>query len=367
MEGIYLHFPFCQSKCSYCDFYSIVYSEKLVSEYVQALKTEIRLYSDFFTSNKTIDTIYLGGGTPSLLKIGQIKDILHHLYNVFNISESSEITIEMNPGNTSLKDLSAYREIGINRISIGAQSFKKNELAVMKRIHNPDEIKTICSSVRKAGLENFSLDLIFGLPGQNLQDWKYTLSESFSLQPKHISAYSLTWSSKTPLGRKIIKGDIPAPQEEMVAEMFLYADDMLVESGYEHYEISNYALPGYRCRHNEGYWNGQSYLGLGPSAHSFRENKRFRNVSDVREYISRLSQSFLPVEEEEVLSSEQIRTERIAVGLRRKEGIDIRKNNIDLSEVEGFVQKGLVVHDENVLTLTPQGMLFADEVALRVV
>ena len=367
MSGIYLHFPFCQSKCSYCDFYSIVYSEKLVSGYIQALKSEIQLRSGFFPGNKNIETLYIGGGTPSLLSPERLKDILHHLSDFFNIIESPEITIEVNPGGTFTQVFSDYKKSGINRISIGAQSFRKNELALMKRIHNPEDIKTVCSYVRKAGLENFSLDLMYGLPGQNRKDWEYSLFESIALKPKHISAYNLTWSGKTPLGRKIIKGYIPTPQEKAVSEMYLYTDKILSENGFEHYEISNYALPGYRCIHNEGYWTDQPYLGLGPSAHSFSENKRFWNVSDVKEYISRLSQSVLPVEEEEVLSAEQRRAECIAVGLRRKEGIDIRHNSIDLSKVDNFIQKGLAVHVGKKLKLTPRGMLFADEVALRVV
>lgn len=367
MAGIYLHVPFCRSKCSYCDFYSIVFSEPLVSRYVQALKTEIKLYSYFFSINQKIDTIYWGGGTPSLLKIQHIKQVLHHLHDVFTISDSAEITLEMNPENSSRKDITAYRDIGINRISVGTQSFQNKELALMRRIHTPDDVKILGSLAQESGIENFSLDLIYGLPGQSLQDWEYTLSEALNLHPKHISAYSLTWSSKTLLGRKIINGDIPTPQEEGVSDMFLYADEILTANGYEHYEISNYALPGYRCMHNEGYWSGQSYLGLGPSAHSFKENKRFWNVSDVREYVLRLSRSELPVKEEEVLSSEQQRMESIAVGLRRKEGIDIRENDIDISRVEDFVRRGLVIIEGDVLRLTARGMLFADEVALRVV
>ncbi len=367
MSGIYLHFPFCKSKCSYCDFYSIGYSERLVSEYIQALKSEIQLRSGFFHNITKNDSVYIGGGTPSLLNPERLKDILHCLFDIFNIRKSPEITIEVNPGGTFLSAFSDYKKAGINRISIGVQSFRENELALMERIHDPDDIRTACSSVRKAGLENFSLDLIYGLPGQSLTAWEYSLSQVLSLHPKHISVYNLTWSSNTSLGRKIINGDIPVPEEEVISKMFLYADEFLTKNGYEHYEISNYALPGYRCRHNEGYWTDQPYLGLGPSAHSFSENKRFWNVSDVKEYISRLSQSVLPVEEEEVLSPEQRRAESIAVGLRRKEGIDIGEKNIDLSQIEDFLQKGLVIQQDNILKLTPQGMLFADEMALRVV
>jgi len=367
MAGIYLHFPFCQSKCSYCDFYSIVYSERLVSEYIQALNSEIQLRYDYFSGNKIVDTIYLGGGTPSLLSLENLKDILHLLFDSFNICESTEITIEVNPGNVSLADAIFYKAIGINRISIGAQSFNDNELKLMGRIHNPDDISTVCSYVRIAGVENFSLDLIYGLPGQSLKDWELTLCEALTLKPKHISAYSLSWSPATPLGRKIINGDVPLPQEEVVTEMFLYADELLTKNGYEHYEVSNYALPGYRCRHNEGYWTGQPYLGLGPSAHSFIKNQRFWNISDVREYVSRLCRSELPVEEEEILSSEQQRMERIAVGLRIREGIGVRENNIDISRIEDFVQRGLVIIEGNVLRLTARGMLFTDEVAVGVV
>ncbi|MEJ2627464.1 MAG: radical SAM family heme chaperone HemW [bacterium] len=367
MAGIYLHIPFCLSKCSYCDFYSVIYSEELVSGFLPALKTEIQLQSDFFLNNKKIDTIYLGGGTPSLLSGEEIKDIFKQIYRSFRVKDSAEITLEVNPGSITGKDISVYKQTGINRISIGAQSFNKNELDLMQRIHTIDDIKILWSLVQQAGMENFNLDLIFGLPGQKLSDWEYTLSESLILQPKHISAYALTWSSKTPLGRKISKGNIPTPQEETVREMFLFADNILTENGYEHYEISNYALPGYRCVHNEAYWSGQPYLGLGPSAHSFTGEKRFWNVSGVQEYISHLSRSMLPIEGEEILSPEQKRTENIAVGLRRKEGIDMGKNNINLSLIEDFMQKGFALQEENVLKLTSQGMLFADEVALRLV
>jgi len=367
MAGIYLHFPFCLSKCSYCDFYSIVYSEKLVSSYIQALRNEIQLYSDFFPKNKKIDTIYLGGGTPSLLKLERVKNIFNQIYHTFYISEVCEITIEVNPGNVSLDNLSGYENIGINRISIGAQSFIEDELNMMGRIHTVKDIKKICYEVQRYGIQNFGIDLIFGLPGQNITFWEYNLSNSLSLKPKHISTYALTWSSKTPLGRKIINGELSSPQEKIISEMFLAAHKILTKKGYEHYEISNYALPEYRCKHNEGYWSGKPYLGLGPSAHSFTGKKRYWNIRNVNDYISRLSRSVLPIQGEEVLTPDQKRIENIAIGLRMKEGIDIEENSIDLNRIEDFIKKGLVIPRGNKIALTPKGMLFTDEVALNLV
>lgn len=365
MAGIYIHFPFCISKCSYCDFYSVIYSEKIVPKFIKCLKKEIRMRYSFFPASTKIDSIYFGGGTPSLLHPDAIKSIIKNISSYFDLSENSELSLEINPGTVSSSKLKKIMAAGINRLSIGAQSFDNQELKFLSRIHNSSEIEATLKYSLKTGFKNIGFDLIFGLPGQKIDTWKKTLLKAVSMQPTHISAYSLSWSRKTPLGKKIESGKIPTPEEKNISEMFLLAHNILTEKGYEHYEISNYALPEYRCLHNEGYWKDQPYLGIGPSAHSYTGDRRSWNISDVDKYISLLSQSVLPAAGEEKLNQEQKRMETIAVGLRRQEGIEIKKNSIDPLKIEDYVKKGLIDLKGDRISLTPSGLLLTDEIALN--
>lgn len=367
MIGLYVHFPFCERKCPYCDFYSVEKGDQLIPKYLDAVVKEAELYADIFPHMKSnIQTVYFGGGTPSLLWPVQIETLLREFDKTFGFASEAEITIEVNPGTVTLQSLRGYRSAGINRISIGVQSFNANELRLLGRIHTADQAENAVFLSARAGFEDIGIDLIYGIPDQSITDWRKTLTKAVSLGLTHISTYALTWDVSTALGRAIEAGELPRPDEDTVSEMFLLADNVLSDNGYEHYEVSNFARPGYHCSHNEGYWTGQSYLGLGPSAHSFVENQRFWNVSDVHQYINVLSQNRIPVDRREILSARQRELEGITLGLRRQEGIAVDGMQQD-DRMEGLVKEGFAVLHEGRIVLTSKGLLLADEIALHLV
>jgi len=362
MAGIYLHIPFCNRKCSYCDFYSVDHHPQ-IPQFLIALIKEISLRRETLCLfAKQWDTVYFGGGTPSLLNPEQMKTLLHSLG--FFLSEKQEITMEANPGAIASESLQEYIRSGINRISIGVQSFEDSELQCLGRMHTARQAEELVVSAQRAGFHDVGMDLIYGIPGQSLEAWQKTLRKALCLSPDHISAYALTWSHETSLGRKIFSGELPCPDEETVAEMYLSMHRLLVDAGYEHYEISNFAKPGHRCRHNEGYWTGEPYLGFGPSAHSFVGSRRFWNVSDLFTYIHVLSQNQLPLKEEEILSSDQCDLERLDLGLRRKEGIPLAMLG-ETQDIGYLIQAGLAVRCGESFSLTAEGFLLSDEIALQ--
>lgn len=365
MAGLYIHVPFCQKKCSYCDFYSIEKSKGIIPKFLNALQKETGLYSERHPFDTPIRTIYLGGGTPSMLPDEAINTIMDTIRSSFPISANPEITIEINPGTLSLTKLNAYRKAGINRISIGLQSMQSHELRLLGRIHSSEEgVKTV-HMVREAGFDNVNIDLIYGIPGQTLSKWKDTIEKVLQYPLDHISAYALTWNKSTPIGRQIHSGTLPCPDEDSVAEMYLMAHNILINHGYRHYEISNFAKPGFRCRHNEGYWTGGQYLGLGPSAHSYLDNKRFWNVPDVHEYIESLSGNHLPIAGEETLDPDQQALERLALALRTREGISLIKISKKQNVIRELVQSGFATEQNGRLSLSSRGFLLADEIALQ--
>jgi oxygen-independent coproporphyrinogen-3 oxidase len=367
MVGLYIHFPFCERKCPYCDFYSAEKGDHLIPKYLDAVVKEAELYADVFPHMKSnIQTVYFGGGTPSLLWPAHIETLLREFDKTFGFTSDAEITIEVNPGTVSLQTLRGYRSAGINRISIGVQSFNANELRLLGRIHTADQAENAVFLSAQAGFEDIGIDLIYGIPSQPIPDWRKTLTKAVSLMPTHISTYALTWDTSTVIGRAIEVGELPRPDEDTVSEMFLMADNVLSDNGYKHYEVSNFAKPGYRCRHNEGYWTGRSYLGLGPSAHSFVENQRFWNVYDVNLYITVLSQNQIPVDQREILSTRQRELEGIALGLRRQEGIAVKGMQRD-DRILGLVKEGLASLHDDKMALTSKGLLLADEIALHLV
>lgn len=367
MVGLYVHFPFCEKKCPYCDFYSVDKVDHLVPKYLDAVMKEAELYADAFPRMKSnIQTVYFGGGTPSLLWPAQTEILLRELDKIFGFASDLEITIEVNPGTVTLQTLRGYRSAGINRISIGVQSFRSHELRLLGRIHTVDQAENAVLLTAQAGFEDIGIDLIYGIPNQSMPDWLGTLTKAVSLMPTHISTYALTWDKSTTLGRGIDAGELPRPDEDTASEMFLLADNVLSDNGYKHYEVSNFAKPGHHCRHNEGYWTGRSYLGLGPSAHSFVENQRFWNVSDVDQYITVLSQNQIPVDRREILSARQRELEGIALGLRRHEGIAVEGMQRD-DKIEDLVREGLAASHDGRMALTSKGLLLADEIALHLV
>jgi oxygen-independent coproporphyrinogen-3 oxidase len=364
--GLYIHFPFCQKKCAYCDFYSVEYEDSLVSSFVDSLCREIDLQSSFYdTLELTVDTVYFGGGTPSMLKANRIERLFGRIGRSFPLSGASEITVEVNPGTLSREMLRAYRETGINRLSVGIQSLDDAELRFLGRIHSAREAETLVREAQKLEFRNVGIDLIYAFPGHTIGSWKKTLKKAVSLNPAHVSAYALTWSDKTELGRKIAAGACALPEDDEISEMYLLCHDVLSDAGYEHYEISNFALPGFRCRHNEGYWTGAAYLGLGPSAHSFIAGRRSWNVSDVWAYIDVLSQGRFPGAGEEILDDGQRMLERLALGLRTQEGVAVSSLNGKQDFMADLADAGLAILRNGRLRLTARGFLLADEVAAR--
>lgn len=365
MNGLYIHIPFCVKKCAYCDFYSVPFERSLAEGFIAALKKEIELRSaDAGEGIRFVDTIFFGGGTPSLLPPGRTAAILESLHRHFQVSENAEITLETNPGTVDARVADELIAAGINRFSIGIQSFRPAELTLLGRIHTAAEAEAAVRLLRSAGCDTISIDLIYGLPDQTLEQWRETLERALLLEPDHISAYSLTWNNGTVLGRAIQSGRRPAPEEDRVADMFLKTGEMLAAAGYHRYEVSNFAKPGYECVHNLGYWTGGNYLGLGPSAHSFSGRRRFWNISNVTEYIDVLSQHQLPVEGSETLDNGQRRLEQLALTLRTDLGVPLELIPAALPVIERLSLEKLGTVRNGRFVLNETGFLLADEITL---
>jgi oxygen-independent coproporphyrinogen-3 oxidase len=323
MPGIYIHIPFCLQKCSYCDFYSVKSTDATIQRYLLDLKREILLYQEESKWRELkFQTIYFGGGTPSILESGQIFEIIQLIKNIFQIESNAEITLEMNPETVNPEKLRDFFQIGINRLNLGIQSFDMTELRILNRIHSVSKAIESIELARIAGFTNLGLDFIFGIPGQSLADWLKNLKHAVSFRPEHLSIYGLTIEPRTLLAKKVAGGElIPCP-EELERQMFLETIHFLRENGFEHYEISNYARPGFRSQHNQIYWREEPYLGFGASAHSFNPPVRYWNVANLNDYHEFLTQNQFPRKEVEILTPEQQKIEWIFLGLRRREGLD---------------------------------------------
>ncbi|MDI6766329.1 MAG: radical SAM family heme chaperone HemW [Bacteroidota bacterium] len=373
MASIYIHIPFCERKCIYCDFYSV---EDLFSAemYLDALKNEIEMYADYGIKEE-VETIYFGGGTPSLLKSQSIVDILHDLKKTFSIRADAEITIEVNPGTVKEEKLRSYREAGINRISIGVQSFDDGDLKFLTRIHSVEQAIQTIQIARSCGFENLSLDMIYALPSQSLVTWQKNLDRAISFNPEHISAYGLTIEDETPLGRLVKQNEIIPVQLDNEAAMYELTMECLQKRGYEHYEVSNFSKPGFKSKHNCNYWNHSNYLGLGPSAHSFWGNKRWWNHANIAIYCKMLQSDSFPIAGSEVLGNEQLLEEAIMLGLRMGE-IDFRRVELRFGGdyyketepiLQNLVSSRLITLENHVLKLTDKGFLLCDEIAKRLI
>ncbi len=377
MAGLYLHIPFCEHKCIYCDFYSIE-NLKVIDAYLNALDCEIGMYAER-AAGENFGTIYFGGGTPSLLSPAQLGRILSRLYSRYSITPDAEITVETNPGTIDKQKLKEYRALGINRLSIGIQSFHEDELAFLTRIHSAREAKECVHVAHQVGFDNVSLDLIFALPNQSVRRWQANLYQAVELEPQHISAYSLIVERGTPLARMVAAKQVSPVPVEKDALMYETTMDLLAAEGYEHYEVSNYARPGYRSRHNSNYWNHTNYLAFGPSAHSFwsslqaPESRRWWNVANLRTYIEKLSRGAAPVAGDEILTGEQLLEEAIMLGLR-SDGVDIdhlyEQFGLDFSKnlrftIQELLEDGFAVMEGCRLRLTDRGYLVCDEVCNR--
>jgi putative oxygen-independent coproporphyrinogen III oxidase len=362
--GLYLHVPFCVRKCRYCDFVSVS-DLTLLPAWLAALEQEMGWYRDFAPA---FDTLYLGGGTPSLLAESHLEQIFTAIHQLFRIAPGAEVTLEANPDDLTLNKLKFYRNLGINRLSLGVQSFSDGELTFLGRRHSAAQACRVAEWAREAGIPALSLDLIYALPGQSPAAWQRNLHQALQFQPEHLSCYQLTLASGTPLAQERLSGAWQEMEEERQREFFLFTSVFLESAGYVQYEVSNFARgEEYRSRHNLKYWRHDPYLGLGPAAHSYQERRRWWNLAAVAEYCRRLREGHQPLAGEEVLTPEQLRLEALALGLRTREGVElavVRQGLRDEREVERLVQAGLVTVDHHRLRPTREGLVVADHLAL---
>jgi oxygen-independent coproporphyrinogen-3 oxidase len=363
--GLYLHLPFCLSKCAYCDFDSLPLEAAggldAALRYLDAINIELDLRaasSEFHDA--PVATIFLGGGTPTILPPERLAALLARIRARFPIAPDAEITVEANPGTVDRANISALLEAGVNRFSLGVQSFNDSVLQTLGRAHTAAEAAQAIADLRAAGCANLNLDLIYCIPHQTLADWQDTLRQALAAQPEHISAYGLSVEEGTPLAADIASGRLPAPDEELYAEMYDTAAETLLAADYQHYEISNFARPGLHCLHNRRYWANAEYLGLGASAHSYRYGLRWNNLHDPAIYTEWLSRGILPVARAEALSAERRLGETLMLGLRCAEGV---------VEEQVAAACGLApreVFEKEIQLLCDQGLLIAENGALRI-
>ena len=367
--GLYVHIPFCSSRCSYCDFATGLYQSELAERYVCGLISEIRA-SQY--AGEIVDTIYFGGGTPSLLAPAQLERILASLYESFEITGEPETTIEINPGSATPEKLRAFRSLGVNRASFGAQTFDDSELAKLGRSHNSADTLRTFAHLRDAGFANISFDLIAGLPGQTLEGWQRNIKQALELAPEHLSFYLLEVHSGTPLAEHIRRGIQPQPDDDLAGVMYEWMLEQAVEAGYEHYEISNLCLPGFHSRHNVKYWTAAPYYGFGCSSHSYDGGaRRWSNQRDVLKYVEMVESGVSPVVEEQQLEQTDVRAEALFLGMRLMQGVDLRRYResfgVDLrdehaDDLDRFCKAGLIELNGDLIRLTRTGALLSNEV-----
>jgi oxygen-independent coproporphyrinogen-3 oxidase len=399
--AIYIHVPFCRLRCTYCDFASTAGQEALIPAYVEALGREIARQGRVLgrpavrPDDGQVATVYLGGGTPSLLAPAQIRAILSACRAAFDVVPTAEVTLEANPGTVDAAYFAAIRTAGVNRLSLGVQSFDDGELALLGRIHAAAQAEAAYRDARAAGFDNVSLDLIYGLPGQSLHDWERSLAQAVALLPDHLSLYALEVHDDTPLGQHIAQGDLPAPDDDQAAAMYEHAEDVLAGAGFQHYEISNWARfvgagPGSDhaeegdhagsplrvCQHNLAYWRNEPYLGLGAAAHSWHGGERWWNVADPAAYIARVTAGQSPVAKREAIDRPTEMAETMFMGLRLVEegvtfarfrerfGVDVQ--DVYREELRELQKLGLIaVQGDERVRLTRRGRLLGNEVFQR--
>jgi len=369
--GLYVHIPFCRRKCPYCDFYSRTDLAALPA-FLDALAQELSLRAD---DALAVDTVYFGGGTPSLCPPEAVGEILARAKSCFDLGESAEITLEANPGTLDADTLKALRAVGVNRLNLGIQSFREAGLRFLGRIHNRDQALAAIARARAAGFDNLGLDLIYGLPGQSLADWRSDLDQALAWRPEHLSCYILTFAPGTPMTGDLEAGRLRPPEEDRVAALFEATADLLTGAGYGHYEISNYArTPERRSRHNLKYWRFAPYLGFGPGAHSYRDGVRSWNRADLGRYLQRLAEGQPPAGGREVLTAEQQVLEALLLGLRLKEGFSIaafeKRFGIAVQEtfdrlLQQLAGEGCLADFPGRCALTVKGMRFHNSIAAR--
>jgi oxygen-independent coproporphyrinogen III oxidase len=365
-EFLYIHIPFCIRKCVYCDFYSLPYDELAAGKYVESLCRELSIRKK---EAGRLKSIFIGGGTPTLLSDDCFRYLFEALRRDFIFCDDIEVSVEANPGTVNPEKIANLLSIGVNRISRGIQSFRDGELKTLGRIHTADEALAAVHSLKSAGLANFSLDLIYGIPGQSPETWKETLSAAAGLSPTHISSYELTPEEGTPLFMSISSQAVRMPGEETVLDMYGCAIDFLQGRGFEHYEISNFALPGSRCRHNFNYWERGDYIGAGAGSHSFIKGVRSQNIADIAEYIRSLSGNIIPQTGKIRITEEESLKELIFLGLRKTEGIDsedaIKVRPDFTSACTELIENGYLAYSDGKLRLTRKGLPVSNMVIVR--
>ncbi len=361
MSGIYLHVPFCLTRCGYCDFNAYAGLDELQPRYLRAMLSEISLAAPEW-HDEEFASVFLGGGTPTSMPPEALGSLLAALRRSFDVSRDAEITTEANPDTVDDASLTALLETGYSRLSMGAQSFDPAVLRSLERLHAPESVRRAMGAARAAGYSNVNLDLIYGAHAETLDSWERTLAETISLAPEHVSAYALTIEPATALGRAVARGEEPPPDPDTQADMFLLACSMLRDAGYGHYEISNWAKPGYECRHNLGYWRRQPYLGLGAGAHSYRDDRRWWNVRPPEEYLATVENGELPKGGEETLEPGDVYLEEVFLRLRILEGVPT--SWVDDDQARPFLEGGLLIEEEGSLVPTERGMLLLNELVL---
>lgn len=369
MSGIYIHIPFCRQKCHYCNFFSIA-TEKYHTEFREALLKEIRLQKKYL-ENEQITSVYFGGGTPSLLSPDRIDEIISAIRQDYIVSEDAEITLEANPDDLNPGILKDFRNAGVNRLSIGIQSFYDDDLVYLNRIHTAKRASESLDEARKAGFSNISIDLIYGIPGLSDEKWTGNLKQAYESGVPHISAYALTVEPKTALDVLIRKKKLMGTDEEQIVRQFRILMESMKKNGFVHYEISNFCKDSLFSRHNSLYWNGTHYLGLGPSAHSFNGHSRQWNIANMQTYLDKVNRNEIFYETEE-LTGIQKYNEYIMVSLRTMWGCDSSKISSDfgaeqasrfIEQASVFIQQGKMIEKEGIYYLTDEGKLFADGIA----
>tara|TARA_Y100001970_G_scaffold50742_1_gene64212 strand:- start:21159 stop:22286 length:1128 start_codon:yes stop_codon:yes gene_type:complete len=365
--ALYIHIPFCKVKCIYCDFYSITKKENQIPLFTKCLLKEIDKYKQY-AKKWEFNTIFFGGGTPSILPAKYLERILQKLHDTFDTSNVEEITLEANPGEASLQHLKDIKNLGINRLSMGFQSFDDKILKTLGRLHKSEDCFKTFNNARKAGFDNINTDMIFNIPNLSVEEWLQDLNKLIELQPEHISAYSLTVEPSTKLFNLVKREKLLMPLEKTDIEQFLLTENILKKNNYNHYEISNYSKKNMECKHNLHYWNLSPYLSFGPSAHSYDLKKRWWNIRSLDEYIKLISNNKTPIEGSEILSRTENYNEIILNGLRLSDGIQIS----DLMEYDDLINKHTLnkinkkwdcisISDKNI-KLINNGFLFVDEI-----
>ncbi len=368
MAGVYIHIPYCKKLCFYCDFYHVITPENR-SRYIDALVKEIANRKEYLGTDP-VSTIYIGGGTPSVLSINDLSSILNEIHRVLLVEEKCEITIELNPDDVNIQYLDGLKDLGINRVSLGIQSWRDSDLKFLNRRHNASVAENALRDVMRAGFENVTIDLIYGIPGMSLADWSSNLDKTFSFDIKHLSAYHLTIERGTVFGKMLEKGQLKEVDEELSVSLFNILIEKAEKAGYIHYEISNFGKPGFFSLHNSNYWKQVNYVGFGPSAHSFNGYSRQWNISDVRAYIKAMNSGKQFYEKEELDTKTRF-NEYIMTSLRTMWGIDLdfvekvfEKEGYDyVINLSGkFISYGLMKKEKNSLVLSNQGKMISDNI-----